>query len=153
MKSKHLAAYMKCAEAFAECSTATRLKVGAVIVKDNRILSTGYNGTAPGTSNVCEYWSSELPYWDGMSAIPTEPMRVLKTHPEVIHAEMNAILKAARDGQALKDSTLICTHQPCKDCAKAILTSGISSVYYRDSYRSHEGEDYLVDNGISVRKI
>ena len=138
MKRKHLLAYMRCAEVFAECSTATRLKVGAVLVKDDRILSVGYNGTAPGASNDCETVLS-----DGSTV----------TRPDVIHAEQNAIYKAARDGQSLLGATMFVTHAPCIECSKGVLAAGIKRVYYRHAYRSSDGPDFLKSLYVDVEEL
>lgn len=137
MKLKHLNMFLDMAEVAAKTSTAVRLKVGALIVKDSRILSIGINGTAPGTDNCCEE------VVDG----------VLITKLTVAHAEVQAIYKAARDGQPIKDSTLFCTHAPCLNCSIAILNTGIKEVYYRKSYRNTDGIHFLNQNGTDVRCI
>ena len=139
MKDKFISFYFDIAERVSELSYANRLKVGAVIVKDDRILSYGYNGTPAGFDNSCE----------------TELNGDLVTKPEVIHAEQNAILKIARHGDSSSGATLFITHAPCVDCAKLILQSGISRVYYRQDYRSTAGIDLLRKSnfGILVTKI
>ena len=123
MKQKWIDAFMDTAERFAQLSSAVRLKVGAVVVKDNRVISIGYNGTPAGWDNCCEE--------NG------------KTKDEVIHAEANAILKLARDGESGNGASLFCTHAPCIDCAKLIYGAGISSVYYRNAYRNDDGINFL----------
>jgi dCMP deaminase len=135
-------AYLDMAERFAQLSYAKRLKVGAIVVKNNRVISIGYNGTPAGWDNNCE----ELVY-----RIAEEP--ILKTKPEVIHAEANAIGKLARDGEAGLDSTMFCTHAPCIDCAKLIYSAGINKVYYRNSYRNTEGVDFLEKSGVRAEKV
>jgi len=142
MKSKHLTAYMKTAETFAECSTAKRAKVGAIIVKDDRIISIGYNGMPSGWDNNCE---NEIGVHKG------EP--VLKTKPQVLHAEMNAISKVARSSESSQDAVMFVTHAPCHDCAKMIYQSGISSVYYRTTYRDATGIEFLEQCNIPVKQI
>jgi len=142
MKSKHLNAYMKTAETFAECSTARRAKVGAIIVKDNRIISIGYNGMPSGWDNNCE---NEIGVHKG------EP--VLKTKPQVLHAEMNAISKVARSSESSEGSGMFITHAPCHDCAKMIYQSGISSVYYRTTYRDSTGIEFLEQCNIPVIQL
>jgi dCMP deaminase len=139
VKDKFISFYFDIAERVSELSYANRLKVGAVIVKDDRILSYGYNGTPAGFDNSCE----------------TELNGDLVTKPEVIHAEQNAILKIARHGDSSSGATLFITHAPCVDCAKLILQSGISRVYYRQDYRSTAGIDLLRKSnfGILVTKI
>ena len=142
MKSKHITAYMKTAEIFAECSTAKRAKVGAIIVKDDRIISIGYNGMPSGWDNNCE---NEIGVHKG------EP--VLKTKPQVLHAEMNAISKVARSSESSQDAVMFITHAPCHDCAKMIYQSGISSVYYRTTYRDSTGIEFLEQCNIPVTQI
>ena len=142
MKSKHITAYMKTAEIFAECSTAKRAKVGAIIVKDDRIISIGYNGMPSGWDNNCE---NEIGVHKG------EP--VLKTKPQVLHAEMNAISKVARSSESSQDAVMFITHAPCHDCAKMIYQSGISSVYYRTTYRDTTGIEFLEQCNIPVKQI
>ena len=142
MKSKHITAYMKTAEIFAECSTAKRAKVGAIIVKDDRIISIGYNGMPSGWDNNCE---NEIGVHKG------EP--VLKTKPQVLHAEMNAISKVARSSESSQDAVMFLTHAPCHDCAKMIYQSGISSVYYRTTYRDSTGIEFLEQCNIPVKQI
>ena len=142
MKSKHITAYMKTAETFAECSTAKRAKVGAIIVKDDRIISIGYNGMPSGWDNNCE---NEIGVHKG------EP--VLKTKPQVLHAEMNAISKVARSSESSQDAVMFITHAPCHDCAKMIYQSGISSVYYRTTYRDSTGIEFLEQCNIPVKQI
>jgi dCMP deaminase len=123
-----------------------RLKVGAVIVKDHRILSYGYNGTPSGFDNTCE----DEVVFEGMMDIPEN--RHLVTKPEVIHAEMNAILKVAQSHESTKDATLFLTHSPCIECAKAILQSGINTLYYARAYRSSDGLNLLEKGGVTVIK-
>ncbi len=133
---------MKMAETFAECSTARRLQVGAVIVKDDRIISIGYNGMPSGWDNNCEI---ETKVQGGVT--------LLETKPEVLHAETNAIAKLARSNESGLDSTLFVTHAPCMDCAKLVYQSGINSVYYRNTYRSEAGLRFLEKAGVKVEQI
>ena len=142
MNPKHINAYMKTAETFAECSTARRAKVGAIIVKDNRIISIGYNGMPSGWDNNCE---NEVGVHKG------EP--VLKTKPQVLHAEMNAISKVARSSESSEGSVMFITHAPCHDCAKMIYQSGINSVYYRTTYRDSTGIEFLEQCNIPVTQL
>lgn len=134
---------MKTAETFAELSTARRLHVGAVIVKDDRIISIGYNGMPAGWDNNCE---DELRWPNGHVAH-------LKTKPEVLHAETNAIAKLARSSESGLGATLFVTHAPCLDCAKLVYQSGINSVYYRNSYRDEVGLQFLEKAGVQVEQI
>ena len=139
MKQKWVDAFMDTADRFAQLSSAVRLKVGAVVVKDNRIISIGYNGMPAGWTNECEYHVSE--YNDVTKS--WYPTGETKTKDEVIHAEANAILKLARDGESGNGASLFCTHAPCIDCAKLIYGAGISSVYYRNAYRNTDGVNFL----------
>lgn len=142
LKPKLINAYMKVAETFAECSTARRLRVGAIIVKDDKIISIGYNGTPAGWDNNCEdEYVNEI----GES--------LLKTKPEVTHAETNAIAKLAKFNGSGDGSVLFVTHAPCFDCAKLVFQSGISTVYYRNSYRDNDGVDFLNKAGIKNEQI
>jgi dCMP deaminase len=138
MKTKYKLAHMRAAHLYAELSTARRLKVGALIVKDDRIVSIGYNGMPSGWDNNCEY---ELE--DG----------TIKTKPEVLHAESNAISKLARSSESGLDADLFVTHSPCLDCAKLIYQSGIRRVYYANAYRDDSGIAFLKASGITVEKI
>ena len=132
MKNKFKVAFMDCAETFAQLSSAKRLQVGAIIVKDDRIISIGYNGMPSGWDNVCE----------------TEG----RTNPEVLHAETNAIAKLAQSGESGKDATLFCTHLPCIECAKLIYQSGITQVYYREEYQAAKGtgKEFLIKSNVLV---
>ena len=143
MKPKLIEAYMKTAETFAELSSAKRLHVGAVVVKDNRIISIGYNGMPSGWDNNCEDLKPQ--------PFPHEP--ALVTKPEVLHAETNAIAKLARSTESGLDASLFVTHSPCLDCAKLVYQSGISSVYYRNSYRDEAGVEFLNKAGVKVEKV
>ena len=145
MKTKLKDAYMKTAETFAELSHARRLHVGAIIVKDDRIISIGYNGMPAGWDNNCEY---EILVEEGED-FATE----LKTRPEVLHAETNAIAKLARSTESGLNATMFITHSPCLDCAKLIYQSGINAVYYRDAYRNEDGVSFLKQSGIRVEQI
>ena len=143
MKQKWLDAFMDTAERFAELSSAKRLKVGAVVVKDNRIISIGYNGMPAGWTNECE---DEIRYPDAEGV-------TLKTKDEVIHAEANAIIKLARDGESGNGSSLFCTHAPCIHCAKLIHGAGIEQVYFRHDYRDESGIEFLENCKIRVEKV
>jgi dCMP deaminase len=142
MKKKWVDAFMDTAERFAQLSSAKRLKVGAVVVQDNRIISIGYNGMPAGWTNDCE----EL-----VHRIAEEP--ILKTKDEVIHAEANAISKLARDGESGNGSSLFCTHAPCVHCAKLIYGAGVKKVFYRDAYRDTLGIEFLEKCNIEVEHV
>jgi len=142
MKTKYIQSYMATAEIFAEHSSARRLHVGAVIVKDDRIISIGYNGMPTGWDNNCEI---ELHQPVG---------RVdLVTKPEVLHAETNAIAKLAKSTESGDGATMFITHAPCLDCAKLVFQSGINSVYYRNAYRSEDGIRFLEKAGVKVEQV
>ena len=149
MKDKHLKAYMKTAHAFAECSTARRLNVGAIVVKDNRIISIGYNGMPSGWDNNCEIEIEN----EHLKKYPNPHQHhviELKSKPEVLHAETNAIAKLARSPESGEGATMFITHSPCLDCAKLIYQSGITSVHYENEYRDTAGVDFLKQCDVSV---
>ena len=136
MKVKFISAFMDIAARVAQLSTARRLKVGAIIVKDKRIISLGFNGTPYGWDNNCEDQDAHT--------------GELNTKPEVLHAETNCIAKLARSSDNGEGATLFVTHQPCMDCAKLIYQAGITTVYYGHSYRKTDGADFLVKAGVEV---
>ena len=135
MKEKHLRAYMDTAIRFSECSTAERLKVGCIAVKDNKIISIGYNGTPNGcSSGVCEDENN-------------------RTLPYVVHAEMNMISKLAKGTESSEGCIVFITHSPCMECAKLMYQSGISKIYYNKEYRDTSGIDFLKGYGVDVIRI
>lgn len=144
-------AHMRTAEVYAELSSAKRLQVGCIIVKDNRIISIGYNGMPSGWTNECETYESKVnfPFHEGDSDVYGE----YKTKPEVLHAETNAIAKVARSNESAVDSTLYCTHAPCLDCAKLIYQSGVSRVFWRYKYKCDSGIKFLNDCKIDCVQI
>lgn len=158
MKDKYKKAYMKTAEVFAELSHARRLKVGAVVVKDNRVISIGYNGMPAGWDNDCETrvyateWNIDNAEWEYREEDSGHPYN-LKTRPEVLHAEANAVTKLAKSTESGDGAVLFITHSPCLECAKLIFQSGIRSVFYRDSYRSSEGVSFLERSGVEVEQL
>jgi len=151
MKQKFIDAYMDVAERFSQLSSARRLKVGAIVVKDDRIISIGYNGMPPGWDNNCEYEEEILNSVFGKGTW-IENTWQLKTKPEVIHAEANAIAKLAKSTESGNGSTMFLTHAPCIDCAKQIFTAGIKNVFYRDAYRNTDGVAFLQQAGVEVTK-
>jgi dCMP deaminase len=142
IKEKYLDTYMKTAKLFAEHSSAVRKKVGAVVVKNDRIISIGYNGMPSGWDNNCE---------DVVHRIAQES--ILKTKPEVLHAESNAIAKLAKSTESGDGASMFITCSPCIDCAKMIYQSGIKEVFYGEEYRNNDGIDFLNKCGLSVRKL
>lgn len=133
MKSKHIKAYMKCAEAFAECSPGVRLKVGAVVVKKNRIISCGYNALPEALQGPLEDENNV-------------------TRPEVRHAEANALMGLVRSSESAIGSTLFVTHSCCLQCAIDWVDAGVERVYYKTPFRSVDGLEYLKQHGVEVIK-
>jgi dCMP deaminase len=145
LKERWIQYYARIAEQTAQLSTARKLKVGCVIVRDNRILSIGYNGTPSGWSNECE---TEIHHHElGMSTLVTKP--------EVLHAEANALMKLCQSTESSKSATIFVTHFPCIECAKLIYQAGISQVYYINEYNASKGsgEQFLEQAGIEVCQI
>ncbi len=134
MKPKFQNMYMEIAETVSKMSYAKRLQVGAIVVKDNRIISIGYNGSPAGWDNNCEDENN-------------------KTKPEVIHAEANAIMKLARSNESGMDSVMFLTHAPCIDCAKLIYGSGITQVFYKNEYRDQSGVEFLKKCNLIVNQL
>jgi dCMP deaminase len=134
MKQKFIKYYMDIAKRTAELSSAKRLQVGAIIVKNDRIVSIGYNGTPSGWTNVCEDES-------------------FKTKPEVIHAEANAIAKLAKSTESGEGAVMFLTHAPCMDCAKQIYTAGIRKIFFDSNYRSMDGVVFLNNCNLEVEQI
>ena len=143
MKERFINAYMDVAKRFAQLSYAKRLNVGAVIVKDDRIIAYGYNGTPAGWDNECEICTS----------IDDVGNPTLITKPEVLHAESNAIAKLARSTESGNEATLFVTHSPCLECAKLIYQSGIKRVYFGENYRNTDGLDFLTASKINVIQV
>jgi dCMP deaminase len=151
MKPKFVQAFMKTAETFAELSHARRLRVGAIIVKDDRIISIGYNGMPSGWTNECEY--EDVIWVDGTPLMDVPGNREWVTKDEVLHAEANAITKLAKSNESGADSTIFITHAPCIHCAKLICQSGITRVFYRNSYRDESGLSFLNKSGIAIHQV
>jgi dCMP deaminase len=143
MKSKFKNYFMRIANETAGLSHARRLQVGAIIVKDDRIISIGYNGMPAGWDNDCE---DEISFPDSENI-------TLKTKPEVLHAERNALDKLAKGNEGGLGSTMFITHAPCLECAKSIYGAGISQVFYSEDYRAEEGIDFLKKCGVNIEKL
>ncbi len=168
MKQKFIDYYMDVADRTAKLSSAIRRQVGAVIVKENRILSYGYNGMPTGWSNECEYkdymsgdaggWLNpdeiyeKWPFEEYDPEVESNRRYRLVTKDEVLHAESNAIAKVSGSTESSEDATLFVTTAPCIHCAKMIFQSGIKNIYYRDTYRDNTGVEFLVKGGVSVTK-
>jgi dCMP deaminase len=151
---------MEMAEIVAKQSSAKRLQVGAIIVKEDRIISIGYNGMPAGWTNECEkkVYADETNFdSDDWTFTEEDSGLLLKyntvTKDEVIHAEANAIAKLARSTEAGEGSTMFLTHAPCIHCAKQIYTAGIKKVFYRNTYRDTTGLDFLGKCGLVIEKI
>ena len=142
MKNKFIPMYMEIAEIVSKQSSAERLKVGAIVVKDDRIISIGYNGMPAGWTNECEEVIEQ--HEDGG--------QVTRTKDEVIHAEANAIAKLARCTESGDGSEMFLTHAPCIHCAKQIYTAGIKKLYYRNTYRDTTGLEFLAKCGLEINK-
>jgi len=176
MKLKFKQAYMDTAKRFAELSPSQRLHVGAIVVKDDRIISIGYNGMPVGWDNECEnkeYMSPDAGGWLNPDEIyeqwpfseevikTTDEGEVYKynaryrlvTKDEVLHAESNAIAKLARSNESGLGATLFVTHSPCIHCAKLIHQSGINRVFYSENYRDDAGLKFLAKSGIVVEQL
>ncbi len=131
-----------------EIATASKCvskNVGAVIVKNGRILSTGYNGTPAGYTNCCDYWDAKH---------TKEHHNWSKTYE--IHAEMNAIIWAAREGISIKDATIYVTLEPCSDCSKNIIASGIKRIVYDKPYEHTDSDAiarFIKENGVVIEQI
>ena len=126
--------YLRMARIWSENSYCKRRQVGALIVKDKRIISDGYNGTPSGFENVCEDENGV-------------------TKPYVLHAEANAITKVAKSGNSSEGATLYVTASPCVECAKLIIQAGIRRVVYTDAYRLTDGVDLLRRAGIEIEQV
>lgn len=132
--------YIDIANRVAKMSYARRLQVGAVVVKDGRIISMGFNGMPAGWDNDCE----------DIVELNEDGGHTYKTKPQVLHAESNAIAKLARSTESGEGADLFVTHAPCMDCAKMIYQAGISRVYYGSAYRDAGGIDFLKQSGVEV---
>ena len=146
----------------AQLSHARRLNVGAVIVKDDTVISYGYNGMPAGWDNNCE--NAEYVGSDEQIPSPDEMKQMgftgtdqgwyrLKTKPEVLHAESNAIAKLAKSTNSGLGADMFVTHGPCLECAKLIYQSGIRRVFYAEDYRDDSGIQFLYKSGLTVEKL
>jgi len=137
--------FINIATEIASASKCVSKQVGAVIVKDGRILSTGYNGTPAGYTNCCDYWKGEY---------TSEHHEWSKTYE--IHAEMNAIIWAARKGISIEGATIYVTLEPCSECSKNLIASGIKRIVFLKEYEhTHSAtvSKFLKDNGVSIEKL
>ena len=143
MRPKFQQLYMDWALRAAELSYARRLKVGAVVVKDDTVISYGYNGMPAGWDNNCEFEFTN----------PQTRITELLTRVEVLHAESNAIAKLARSTNSGVGADLFVTHAPCIHCAKLIYQSGIGRVFYGENYRDDAGIQFLKQSGVEIKQI
>lgn len=141
MNKRIIKTHLKVAEEYSKLSHAIRLKVGALVVKDDRIISIGYNGTPAGWDNVCE-----------VSRVDDVGISFV-TKPEVIHAEANAIAKLARSSESGENAVMFITHAPCIECAKLIFTAGIKKIYYKNVYRSEDGINFLRKCNVEIERV
>lgn len=166
MKEKFIKLYGDIAKRVSDLSYAVRLKVGAIIVKDDRIISIGYNGMPSGWDNGCEY-TEFMPINDPNAKFQDYPLvgnfwinghsverrYRLKTKPEVLHAERNALDKLAKGSEGGNGATMFITHAPCLECAKSIYGAGINEVFYKEQYRSTEGIEFLKKCGVKIDQV
>lgn len=159
----------------AKLSHAVRLQVGAVVVKDDSVISYGYNGMPAEWDNTCEdkeYMGSDAGGWldpieiyerwpfeettvvaNNNESFETTVRYRLKTKPEVLHAEMNSLMKLAKSSSSGNQASMFVTHSPCLDCAKGIYQAGIKEVFYREDYRTNDGIIFLVKSGVTVTQV
>ena len=133
-QSRYDMAYMKMAKEWSQLSFANRMKVGAIIVKDQQIISDGFNGMPSGMDNCCEGNDGQ-------------------TKKEVLHAEANAILKVASSTQSTAGATLYITLSPCQQCSKLIHQSGIKRVVYSKAYKDISGIHFLEKAGVETQYL
>lgn len=148
----------------AQLSYAQRLKVGCLVVKNDRIISLGFNGTPSGWDNTCEDrvympgdaggWLSPEEIYQSWPLVDEHGARYkLVTKQEVLHSEMNALMKLAKSTDSGEGATMFITHAPCINCAKAIYQAGITEVIYDNDYRSADGIYFLKKCGMSINKL
>lgn len=137
--------FMKVAGLLATRSTCLRRNVGAVIVKDKRILATGYNGVPVGVSHCIDVGCLR----EKMKIPSGERQEICRG----LHAEQNAIIQSARFGISIKDSVMYCTHQPCITCAKMIINAGITEVIFSGDYPDKLAVNMLKEGKVTLNKI
>ncbi|MCF6333795.1 MAG: dCMP deaminase family protein [Draconibacterium sp.] len=126
--------YLQMADTWAQNSYCKRRQVGALLVKDQMIISDGYNGTPSGFENICEDENNQ-------------------TKPYVLHAEANAITKVAKSGNSSDGATLYVTSSPCLECSKLIIQAGIKRVVFTESYRLEDGINLLKRANIEIKQV
>lgn len=150
--------YLRMATIWSENSYAVRRQVGCLIVKDNSIISDGYNGTPSGFRNVCEYEPEATKEFNDNCTVTAltndyRAGRKLITYSYVLHAESNAIAKLAKSSNSSEGATIYVTDEPCLECSKMIIQSGIRRVVYSRSYRTHDGIELLKRANIEIKQI
>ena len=160
MKKKFIEMFMTIAETVAKQSYAKRLQVGAIVVKDDRVISIGYNGMPAGWDNCCEekvyadetnYESQDWEFVEEDSGLMLKYNTVTKE--EVIHAEANAVAKLAKSSESGNDAAMFITHAPCIQCAKIIYGAGIKDVFYRYKYKDEKGLEFLNKCNIKTEQV
>jgi len=135
MKDKYKTALMDMAVRFGETSEATRLKVGAILYKNENIISMGVNGTRSGWfTNLCEDENG-------------------KTTPATRHAEIAALDKLRKSTETSTGATMFCSHACCLPCAVELVDAGVKELFYRHEYRDNSGVEYLLEHGVEVHRI
>lgn len=150
--------YLRMAFIWSNNSYAVRRKVGCLVVKNNSIISDGYNGTPSGFPNRCEYlpeYGQEYTLTDDEmnEIISSNRMNELVTYDYVLHAESNALSKLSKSNISSESATLYVTDEPCIHCAKMIIQAGIKRVVYSRLYHNHDGINLLKRGGIIVENI
>lgn len=171
MNERMINFYMTLAKECAKMSRARRLQVGAILVKNNNIISFSWNGTPSNWDNNCEdtywmdissnylspeeiknQWPHEGTYLDNEGNVVSGRYKLV-TKPEVLHAEMNNLMKLAKSTASGENATMFVTHSPCLECAKGIYQAGIKEVFYENQYRSNDGIEFLKKCRIAVTQI
>jgi dCMP deaminase len=140
---------LKTANDWAKMSSCERRKVGAIISRESRIVSNGYNGTVSKSDNCCEEKCTQC---NGKGCEKCNGKGIISKNT-VVHAEANAILFAAKEGISLNGCTIYITLSPCVECAKMIIQSGIKRVYYENKYKDLNGVKFLKDNNIHIEEL
>ncbi len=137
--------FLAIAYEIASASKCVSRHTGAVIVKEGRIVSTGYNGTPAGYTNCRDHFKGEY-----------TPEHHDWSYKYEIHAEMNAIVWAARNGIAIEGATMYCTYEPCFDCVRAIIAAGLKRIVFAEKYKHHTGNevsDFVRENGAVIEQV
>jgi dCMP deaminase len=174
LKNKHLQMYLRMSKAVAETSSAKRLKVGAVAVKNNMVIASGYNGLPSNMDGECEFsvFADDEHWWlfDGSQNVEDGTLEKLyekqypeinasnryyrlATKPEVRHAEHNLLLNLAKSAESSVGCTIFLTHSPCPSCCADLIDAGVAEVYYEEKFRDTSGILDLIKAGITVEQI